>query len=527
MGKEGADNANLVVGVHGLVRELRAYAGTRGVLVVDEPGEVTVVDRVTLDDLETAKRHLDAFVPRYARAILPALVAFTAWVREMGALDAPLVSVQNAIRATVNAVPEEDLAAAEIDPATAATDLGDAILVAVAGAIRDDARSKAPPLEWRSIALAKVNAARAAELGQASRLLDLLWRAITSPVLFGARLDDRGGERAASVVSINDDFLLALRHEGPVVVLDANAALHAPAITRVLGYAPKLVEIAVADGAPIERTIFATGNATRSSWLPRGVPDWEAGILAALRAAVGWMTRDVATRKVGFIAPLVIETAVAATLRPDDAKIRARWPHSKKALDAARALLAPILAGFSGEFLTGHYGALEGLDFMAGCDATVTFMDPRPNLGDEELRAEFLGLDPSGRLDQLAAAELQQAHGRLRTIHRTRPGRQLHVGAVVPAGWAGLDVHVEGLRVGRPRNVAAMSPEEFRAAREAAGLSQSAFASSIEQFARSIRCSVSKVKHYEQGRAPVPEDVARAVRAIMSDGSETPREKVS
>jgi DNA-binding transcriptional regulator YiaG len=72
-----------------------------------------------------------------------------------------------------------------------------------------------------------------------------------------------------------------------------------------------------------------------------------------------------------------------------------------------------------------------------------------------------------------------------------------------------------------------MSPEEFRAAREAAGLSQSAFASSIEQFARSIRCSVSKVKHYEQGRAPVPEDVARAVRAIMSDGSETPREKVS
>jgi DNA-binding transcriptional regulator YiaG len=172
------------------------------------------------------------------------------------------------------------------------------------------------------------------------------------------------------------------------------------------------------------------------------------------------------------------------------------------------------------EFLTDHYGALEGLDFMAGCDATVTFMDPRPNLGDEELRAAFLGLDPSGRLDQLAAAELQQAHGRLRTIHRQRPGRQLHVGAVVPAGWAGLDVRVEGLRVGRPRHVAAMSPEEFCAARAVSGLSQAAFA-------RSIRCGLSAVKHYEAGRAPVPEDVARAVRAIMSDGSETPREKVS
>lgn len=521
-GVEGDERGNLVVGVHGLVRDLRAYAGTRGVLVVDEPGEITVVDRVTLDDLEVTRRQLGDFVPRYATAIAPLLAAFRAWVETLGPVEAPITSVHDAVRAAANAVPCEVLDAAGIDPDTAASDLGDAILVAAHGAISGAARSKAPPLEWRTVVVSRGNPARAAEVGRVSRVLDLLWRAVVSSVVFGARIDERSGERAASVVSINEDLACALEHEGSVVVLDANAALHVAAITRVMqarpetvGGAPDLVEIAVDDGAPILRTVLACGSANRTAWMPRGVPDWEAGITSALRSVVAWMNRVPWCRSVGFIAPLVIEAAIAHTLRPNDPKPVSAWPHSKKSLDAARKALDPILKGFDGEIVTGHYGALEGLDFMARCDATVTFMDPRPNLGDEQLRAEYLGLDAEGRVDDLAAAELEQAHGRLRTIHRTKPGRQLHVGVVVPHGWAGRAVEIETITVGRPKGVAAMSAEEFTAARAASGLSQAAFA-------RSIRASVGAVKHYEHGRAPVPDDVARAVRALSIGGSETP-----
>lgn len=519
-GVEGDPNATLVVGVHGLVRELRSYAGPSGTLIIDEPGDVVFTERATLDDLETSVRYLDAFDPEYAAAIAPALAALIGWVRESGVVEGPLVSVHDAVRLGAPAVPLDLLEAAGVDPDRAT--VGDGILVAAAGAIPNAARSKAPPLLWRSVALARANPGRAAELGKASRFLDLLWRGVTSPVLVSAHIDERSGERAATLVSLNPDLLHALEHEGGVVLLDANAALHMPAVELVLrelahtrGTPTKLVELAVDDGAPILRTVLACGSANRSAWMPRGVPDWEAGILPALRAAVAWMARLPWCRSVGFIAPLAIEAAVAHTLRPDDPKPRKLWPHSKRALDVARAALAPVLAGFNGEVLTGHYGALEGLDFMAGCDATVTFMDPRPNLGDEMLRAQYLGVDVDGRVDELAAAELEQAHGRLRTIHRTKPGRQLHVGVVVPHGWAGRPVDVESLLIGRPKGVAAMSAEEFSAAREASGMSQAAFA-------RSIRAGVGAVKHYEKGRAPVPEDVARAVRSLAAVGSETP-----
>ena len=517
-GMQGSARGNMVVGVHGLVRQLRAYAGTSGTLFIDEPEEIVEVNELTLDGLDTARRYLDAFTEHYANAMAPTLAALTAWVREIGPVEAALVTVQDAVRAAAHAVPEDLFFAAGIDPT--AGDLGEAILLAAAGAIPEDAPRKAPALRWQSIVRARTNPARAHELGAASRVLDLVWRAVTDRVPAAARIDERRGERGALVVGINADYLCGLSHDN-VVVLDANASLHAPAVEKVLGFAPKVVRLAVADGAPIARTILACGSASRSSWLPRGTPDWSSGILSALRAAVAWIVRDRATRAVGFMAPKVVAAAIEHTLRPEDPGPVARWGLSRRALSQAREALSPVLAPLAGlDVIVGHFGALEGLDHMAGCDATVTFMDPRPNLGIEAIRAEFLGLDPDGRVDDLAAAELQQAHGRLRTIHRTRPGRQLHVGAVVPAGWPGLEVSVEALPVGRPRTVAAMTAEAFRAARATLGESQSSFA-------HSLKLSVGAVKHYEAGRAPVPEDVARAVLALGHVGSETPNRKVS
>lgn len=515
-GVKGDASANLVVGVHGLVRELREYAGTSGTLVVDEPGEIVLTDRVTLDDLETARRYLDAFTPKYASQIAPALAALTAWVREVGPVEGALVSMQDAIRAGVHTLADDLLEAAGVD----LDHVDDAVLLAAASAIDEDARTTAPPLERRAILLARTNPGRAAELGRASKLLDLVWRGIVARAPFALRIDERSGERAATVVSINADLVTALDHDR-VVVLDANAGLHLAAIAKVIGHEPRFVDLVVADGAPIARTVLATAGATRRAWMPRGVPDWSA-IVPSLRAALAWASEDPSTRKVALIAPKELHVGFAVALRPDDEATKKLVKESrltKKALEGVRATLAPVLSAFAGTIVTGHFGALEGLDHMADCDATITLGDPRPNLGDEAIKCEYLGIELDGRLDALAAAELQQAHGRLRTIHRTRAGRQLHVGSVVPSGWR--DADVRRLPVGRPRTTpGAMTGASLRDTRERAGMS-------LREFAKALGVSSSAVGRYESGERSVPEDVARAALLLAPSVPETPSQNIS
>lgn len=520
-GVQGDASANLVVGVHGLVRELREYAGTSGTLVVDEPGEIVLTDRVTLDDLETAQRYLDAFAPRYASQIAPAVASLTAWVREVGPVEGALLSMHDAIRAGAHLLADDLVEAAELD----VEHIEDAVLVAAAGAIAEDARTTAPPLSHRAVILARTSPGRAVELGRASKLLDLVWRGVVAKSPFALRIDERSGERAATVVSINADLVTALEHER-VVVLDANAGLHLAAIARVLGHEPRFVDLAVADGAPIARTVLATGSATRRSWMPRGVPDWSA-IVPSLRAALAWAAEDSSTRKVALIAPKELHVAFAVTLRPDDEATRKLVKESrltKKALDEVKKVLAPVLATFAGTIVTGHFGALEGLDHMADCDATITLSDPRPNLGDEAIKCEYLGLDLDGRLDALAAAELQQAHGRLRTIHRTRSGRQLHVGSVVPSGWR--DADVRRLPIGRPRTTpGAMTGATLREIRERSGMSLREFGRALE-----VSCSTrssSALARYESGERSIPEDVARAALLLAPSVPETPSQSIS
>jgi hypothetical protein len=495
-GEEGVPNANLIVGVHGLTRQLRGLAGTAGTLVVDEPGEAVFSERVTLDQLATATRYLDQFQPSFAEAMAPALQAFTTWLGE---------------RATVTGEPEyvsEAIARCAVD--------GDEVLQAVASAIAPTARTQSPPLRWSAVAIARSNPARAHELGEASRVLSLLHRAVTRAVPYAAMLEQVGEVRVATLVGLNDDLALALRHEGPVVILDADVRLHLPAITKVLGHAPRLVELDVLDGAPIARSILVT-RATHSAWMPRGVPDWNV-ILPSLRAVVAWIAEDASTRRIGLVAPKTLEAAIAHTLSPDAAGPRKAWSQagqSVKSLARARELLAPIFAAVPGEILTGHYQALEGLDFMADCDATVTLLDPRPNLGDQTARAAYLGLACEGRCDNLAVAELGQAHGRLRTIHRARSGRQLHVGALVPGGWQGYPVDVRRLPVGRPRTAAAMTAVDFGAARAATGMG-------LRELGRALKLSEATIRRYESGDRSIPDAVACALRALAPTASETP-----
>ena len=509
-GQEGAPDASLVVGVHGLASALSGYAGTAGTLVVDEPGDPLFTERVTLDQVDGAVRYLDQFVTAYAVAIAPALDAWRRWLTMPVATEG-LTYLHHAVEAFAHEVSPDLLEAAAIEGTAAA------VLAAAHAAIRSDARSKAPPIRWSALAVARVNPARAAELGAASRVLDLLWRGLTavapaegllraSP--YAAALEGEDEDRAAIVVGVNSQLTTALAHPGPVVILDADIALHVPALTKILGWAPPVLALRVPDGAPIARTILAT-RASRATWLPRGVPEW-AAILPALRWAVAWLAEGGETRSVGLIAPQVIEAAIAHALAPDDPAPRKAWKACRgtvASLAKARAHLAPILAGWKGRYVLGHYQALEGLDHMADCDATVTLMDPRPNLGIERVKALYLGLDIEGRLDDLAAAELGQAHGRLRVVHRSKPGRQLHVGTVAPAGWQGRAVTVAVLPRGPQRATGAVGAAEVLAARTALGLT-------AEALAGLLGVSRKTVQRYESGERAVPTDVAAAVRVL-------------
>ena len=97
---------------------------------------------------------------------------------------------------------------------------------------------------------------------------------------------------------------------------------------------------------------------------------------------------------------------------------------------------------------------------MAGVDQLVTLGDPWANLDEVKHACSYLGLpDWEERYEAMCRAELEQAHGRLRTIHRTRPGRALHVGAVVPGGPGWEAEHVTLRRADTTRASAPLQPK--------------------------------------------------------------------
>lgn len=491
-GWEGPKEANLVIGPSELLGALDQAAGPRGALVIDEPPEPFTADALSVEDIEGAVRHLDVFVVDYSAAMEPALRALLTW----------LTSAQSDARLSL---PDALIAGGATDDE----------LVAAYGAIADDAKSKAPPVLWRHVAYARTSSSRAAELGAASRVLNLIWRGLRAPVSPLVRAQVEGDRRTAVLAGIHEGLQHALRREGPVVLLDASGDVHLEAITRVIGYAPRVVRLPVVEGAPIHRAILPDARARRAHWLPKGVPTWDAGITSALRTALAWL-RERGVRSVGVMSAQQITTAIAHAINPSDAT-RATWKNlrlTKKSLEACAPELADLFDGLS--VVTAHYGALEGLDTMIGVDATLTLLDPRPNLGAVRDQLALCGSrkSDSARLVELAAAELEQAHGRLRTIHRTTEGYQLHVGDVVPRGWYSATIVTRA--VGRPATTSAMSAGELRALRGD---------DSLRDFAVTLGVGKSTLERYESGKHGIPEDVAARARAVRPECPGNPHSK--
>jgi hypothetical protein len=200
------------------------------------------------------------------------------------------------------------------------------------------------------------------------------------------------------VTGVRADLAGSIRREGRTVVMAADAHLYLDHYRDVVGYVPRYLELAAPDGVAVRRVVIRCRRANRAEWLGRNRPP--GGLLQqALR---------VATESRGTAGtPLRVAIVTFQALEP---WVRARAPHAD----------------------VGHYGALRGLDQWKDHDVLITLGDPLPNLDHVSRTTED---DPSDRARLLAQAELEQAHGRLRTVHRTTPCTQIHVGALLPDGW--------------------------------------------------------------------------------------------
>jgi hypothetical protein len=444
LGYEGPQNPRVHVGPHALLPRLDEEAGTSGVLIIDEPPTLLETLTFSVADLELTQQVLDAFDGAYGGAMRPALDAVVEWVKTC-AVVGQTTTLQAVVQLYEPFLQPEVLEQAR---RSSRQRRGDAVTCAVEAPLNEKG-PKAPPLRWMEVQAAKKNRARAQQLGKASLVLKTLHQALASSAMIAARLEGRGKARQVHITAPNEILCEALQRQGAVIVLDANVDLWAPVYHRIVGYERPIQRFYAPDGAPIERTLLRYASATRTSWQPKGKLILAPSLRHGLRQALAWALEAPGNGLLALLTLPLVRLLLEACLAPEDASLEARWAEAQQSPDVlreARQTLTPILLQWPGEIRFGHYGATRGLDTMAEADNLITLGDPWANLDDVKHVCMYLGLaDWEERYEAMCRAELEQAHGRLRTIHRTRPGRALHVGAIVPGGpgWSTGKVRVQ------------------------------------------------------------------------------------
>ena len=506
-GLDGPKDARVSVGPHALLGQLDGDAGATGLLVLDEPPPFLTTEQFRAEDFDEALRvGARAFDGRYVGALTPALQALRSWISR-ARLDQALPA-EDAVRECAEAVPDDVLEQAR---RSAASPAADAVGCAIATPFPEKHHGSAPPLMFVHVEIARSSQSYAQQLGRVSRLLRAVHLALASEYPVIVRVEARGTERRLLVTAPNEALARALRRRGSVVVMDANADLHAPVIERIVGYAPPLHRFAAVDGAPIARTLIRTRQATRTTWFEKGHLR-AAALVGSVRALLAWAAEDPGTQVLGVVTMQVVEVALKAATGEAPEETRKLWSAlGQPAADLTELVerLGPLVRSWPGELRFAHYGATRGLNRLADVDALATLGDPWMNLGDVRNDTAFLQLGESWqeRYEAWCRAELEQAHGRLRAVHRTRPGRALHVGAVLPggSGWASGQVEIRKLEGGRPPTLAAMTMEEFRdRVRELGGQQRAADVLGV---------SLSSVERYSAGRRAIPKVIAQGMRA--------------
>jgi hypothetical protein len=516
-GFEGDEDARITIAPHALLAKSQAEAGTTGLLVIDEPPSLIESASFTEEDIAATLDARSMFAVQYGAAMAPALRAIRAWV--VGASDLErVVPLKDAVREAANTVSPLDVAVACVAARVSRSgDHAADIVACVAESMGPSPRSPAPPIQNSYVHRARHDRGIAEKLGAASKVLKAVHFALTTDERVDARVEESGKTRTLVLSHARVDLAKAVKREGATVLLDASADLHAPALAKIVGYVPPFHRFTAQDGAPIARTLLQTGAATRRSWFVNKRLVIDSGIVTQLERVLAWAAEDPMTKTLGLVTfrPLAIALAITMAGEPVPDSARATWAsigQRPEELDAVRTALARALARWPGTLKVGHYGAVRGLDTMKDVDAMATLGDPWPHIPSVQHDVGFLGLEEpwERRLTGLARAELEQAHGRLRVVHRTRPARALHVGNVLPggSGWREGQVTYRKLVGGRPRTEVTMSREEVRAAVGALG--------SISAAAREVGCSPMAMGRYFSGERAVPPALAIELRRLTA-----------
>jgi hypothetical protein len=466
-GVEGPDDARVTVGPHALLSNLDAEAGTTGLLIIDEPPPPLETIVLSAPDLADARQRLESFEGRYALRMARVLDAFDVWRGEETVHPIEVIRAHAGDNASdiVNAVQLLD--------------------------------AKAPPIRHSNFFVAKRSITFATQLGNASRVLGALRHAVASTGPVAVRVEKRG----LVLTWAREDLAKALQRDGAVVVTDANAEIHVPVYEKIIGGKAHVHRFAADDGAPIARTLLRCSSANRTGWFEHGRVNLDSSFVAAVRGATQWAG---SSRSVGIITMRVLRVLLEAAWRPDDEALDDQWRElgqPKEDLAEGREKLGPILQRYKGEIQFGHYGAVRGLNTMADVDALITLGDPWQNLGDVQSDVAFLGLEEDwrGRMNALCRAELEQAQGRLRPVHRKRPGRALHVGSIVPSGSGWGHFETTGLSRGPHRAEDATDASALRAQVDRMG--------GLRAAARHLGCSHTMVRRYLSGECVPPSHV--------------------
>jgi hypothetical protein len=83
----------------------------------------------------------------------------------------------------------------------------------------------------------------------------------------------------------------------------------------------------------------------------------------------------------------------------------------------------------------GWYGNHRGLDAWSTCRVLVTLGDPYPRVEEARSEAEFLRRNEHAHQHRRCLAEIIQASGRARAVHRSSPILVLHFGKSMPSAW--------------------------------------------------------------------------------------------
>lgn len=386
-GADGPTSARIVVGTHARLPELVQEAGL-GLLVVDEPPPGFVHRTLTTAELAQAGMtmvHLRPFQPSYTA---PMVAAFEA-LASFDGVKVPVASFFPRGQPFVEG-------------------------------------GSAPPLRKEARAQLRQRTMAAMSIAAASRLCMEVWQAIPNGTV---EVDEASG--ALALIYDHEGMRAVCRKDGPSVALDANGHLRLPEIRQLAGYEPRYMVFEARDGGRVVREILFTRQARRAHWLSHHQVDRTSSLLRFVKQAVNW-THPYTGAQVAVITWKILHDLFRAVLAEAD-----EWPDLAREIEPWRG------AKF------GYYGALTGMDTMKDADVLVTLGDPFPNVGQVRRHATRLQADERRMLEAEAAAQLEQAHGRLRTPHRTREARCLHVGSVVPTGegWEGARMYTRDIQI--------------------------------------------------------------------------------